>query len=339
MPIVRVVVLCACTLAGVAHADGNGTGGSAWTWAFQLENDMFGDGYDRAYTHGMRLAAGRESQAWNAVQGVLPSWLSGVKTCAKSREEWGVGLSMYTPEDIQSTALRARDRPYAGWLFGDASLLCERDQGALPWIGSELDVLRLELGWVGPSNKVGEIQKWWHDDVITAPHPSGWHHQLNDELAFSVSSYRLWKSRPVRLGPLNLDLVPHAGAALGTLHTYAALGATLRLGTRAPDGFSPPLIRPSSPGSMFIESSAPNVYLFLGVEGRGVARNLFLDGNTFEDSHSVDKHTWIGDIQAGVVYQLGRVRLSYTNIWRSKEFDGQATGTAFGSFNVAVAFD
>ncbi|MGB0713375.1 MAG: lipid A deacylase LpxR family protein, partial [Gammaproteobacteria bacterium] len=306
-----------------------------WTWAFQLENDLFGDGYDRAYTHGMRLAAGRDSWTWNALHTRLP-W---VNACTQSRFEWGVGLSMYTPEDIQSTALQARDRPYAGWLFGDTSLLCERDSSAAVGMAAELDVARLELGWVGPSNHVGDIQKWWHDDVITAPHPSGWHHQLDDELAFSVSSYRLWKSHPVSLGPLSLDLVPHAGAALGTLHTYAALGATLRLGTRAPDSFSPPLIRPSSPGSMFIESGDPSLYVFLGVEGRGVARNLFLDGNTFGGSHSVDRHTWIGDIQAGVVYQLGGVRLSYTNIWRSKEFEGQATGTAFGSFNIAVAFD
>lgn len=30
-------------------------------------------------------------------------------------------------------------------------------------------------------------------------------------------------------------------------------------------------------------------YVFAGAEGRGVASNIFLDGNTFEDSHTVDR--------------------------------------------------
>jgi lipid A 3-O-deacylase len=34
--------------------------------------------------------------------------------------------------------------------------------------------------------------------------------------------------------------------------------------------------------------------LFASFEGRAVARNIFLDGNTFTDSHSIDKKTFVG---------------------------------------------
>ena len=66
-----------------------------------------------------------------------------------------------------------------------------------------------------------------------------------------------------------------------------------------------------------------NWYLFAGVDGRAVARNIFLDGNTFRDSHSVDKEIFVGDIQMGIVLTKGDVRLGYTHVFRSREFKTQ----------------
>lgn len=65
----------------------------------------------------------------------------------------------------------------------------------------------------------------------------------------------------------------------------------LRLGQRLPLDYGPPRIQPSLPGSGFFVPPQDRFgwYLFAGVEGRAVARNIFLDGNTFRDSRSVDK--------------------------------------------------
>jgi hypothetical protein len=78
--------------------------------------------------------------------------------------------------------------------------------------------------------------------------------------------------------------------------------------------------------------------VFAGLEGRAVLYNIFLDGNTFTDSHSVDKETWVGDVQAGVVVQWNRFRITYTQIFRTKEFEGQDDGDLYGSVSLSYRF-
>ena len=69
-----------------------------------------------------------------------------------------------------------------------------------------------------------------------------------------------------------------------------------------------------------------------------MARNIFLDGNTFVDSHSVDKEPFVGDFQAGISFTFGDARLSYTYIVRTQEFDKQDQPDQFGSFNLSYRF-
>jgi len=113
-------------------------------------------------------------------------------------------------------------------------------------------------------------------------------------------------------------------------------GATLRIGRDLPSDYGPPSIRPSLPGSGFFRPTGDfGWYLFLGTEGRYVAHSIFLDGNTFRSSHSVDREPFVGDIQAGLVLTWGDFRLSFTNILRSDEFKGQSSPTEFGSISLS----
>lgn len=317
-------VLLGMLAIGGAHAECTGRDIN-----LQVENDLFvGDGYDRHYTHGMRLSTlfDRETSPEFYTDFAEGLWLSG-----KARGEIGLGMSIFTPEDIRTTALQTRDRPYAGWTylsFGLFSILDEKDSR-----GPRLDTFSVDVGIVGPSSYAGEIQKWWHDDVITAPHPSGWHHQLQDELAGSAYLSSVWRHE---LGNEYLDVLPSVGLALGTVDTFASAGGTLRFGTHLSDDFGPPRIRPNRPGVGFIGEARDQLsgYLFLGVEGRAVARNIFLDGNTFEDSHSVDKEYLVADAQAGFMVSYGRLRLSYTQMWRSREYKTQQTPDSFGAMSL-----
>tara|TARA_B100001971_G_C18147249_1_gene513775 strand:+ start:316 stop:609 length:294 start_codon:yes stop_codon:yes gene_type:complete len=68
--------------------------------------------------------------------------------------------------------------------------------------------------------------------------------------------------------------------------------------------------------------------LFTGVEGRAMRCNIFLDGNTFESSPSVD---FIADANAELSFTYGKTQLSYTFNWRSKEFDRQEEPSLFGA--------
>jgi hypothetical protein len=78
--------------------------------------------------------------------------------------------------------------------------------------------------------------------------------------------------------------------------------------------------------------------IFAGAEGRAVARNIFLDGNTFADSHSVDKKPFVADLNAGFAFTLGRARISYTAVYRTREFDGQQDASVFGGISVGYNF-
>jgi len=79
-------------------------------------------------------------------------------------------------------------------------------------------------------------------------------------------------------------------------------------------------------------------YAFAGVEGRAVARNIFLDGNTFSDSPSVDSLPLIGDLQFGIVATYNQIRLSFTQIMRTEEFEGQNDGDHYGSIALTYLF-
>src|SRR3546814_12873912 len=103
------------------------------------------------------------------------------------------------------------------------------------------------------------------------------------------------------------------GGALGNVYTYGAGGVTLRLGEDLPSDYGPPRLRPALPGSdYFRPSDWFGWYLFVGAEGRLMVRNIFLDGNTFEDSHSADKYPLVFDLQAGIAVDLAtRARIAY----------------------------
>ena len=150
-------------------------------------------------------------------------------------------------------------------------------------------------------------------------------------------SWRSFVSQSV--SGFDFNVTPHAGGAFGNVFTYANAGLMLRFGERLPLDYGPPRIQPSLPGSgFFIPQDGFGWYLFAGVEGRAVARNIFLDGNTFRDSRSVDKEPLVGDLQFGIAITLRNVRLSYTHVLRTQEFTSQAEDDNFGAFSLSARF-
>ena len=162
--------------------------------------------------------------------------------------------------------------------------------------------------------------------------PAGWDNQLDNEPGINLFYDRQWTGllrQDFTFGGeetwFSTDLTPKAGAALGNIHIYGAAGLTLRAGRFADDDHGPPSIRPSFPGSDGLpKGNRFSAFVFGGVEGRAVGRNIFLDGNTFDDdSPSVDKNPFVGEARLGVSVAYRRVRVAYTHVFRSQEFDGQ----------------
>jgi len=301
----------------------------------QLENDLWGSGKDRHYTHGTRfsyLSKENPTGFEKAVKNKLKDWLPNLVLPDTNRIGFSLGQSIFTPEDIASTELQADDRPYAGWLYGGVSLISEWGNGH-----DHFDNLEINIGVVGPWAQGDETQTFVHR-LKEVQLPNGWHHQLENEPGFVLYYERKWRfPSHVTFAGLSADLTPNLGMALGNVYTYGAAGGILRVGVDLPNDYGPPGIKPGLSGSDFFEPTKKfGWYVFSGVEGRVMGRNIFLDGNTFEDSHSVDKKILVGDLQVGIVITaFETVRLAYTNVFRSKEFDGQDGTDQFGSLHLS----
>lgn len=293
--------------------------------SFVVENDYFAS-TDRHYTNGL-------SFGWVPATRPPPEWFSGLARHAPFFPEEGIvrhgysfGQSMFTPSDKTLADPPTDDRPYAGWLYGSIGMESETEK--------QLDQLVLTLGVVGPASQAEVTQSALHK-VLPANEPRGWNSQLKNEPGIVMTYQRSW--RAIASKTFDFDLTPHAGGVLGNVFTYANTGLMLRYGRELPQDYGPPRIQPCLPGSMtFLATEGYTWYLFAGVEGRAVARNIFLDGNTLRDSRSVDKEPFVGDLQFGGALTWRDVRLSYTHVLRTKEFKSQRARDDFGSISISV---
>jgi hypothetical protein len=252
----------------------------------------------------------------------------------RMRSTWSLGQNLYTPEDIKTEELVEDDRPYAGWLYAAVGLVTDSRRS--------LDVVEFSVGVVGPAAMGEELQRWFHS-LIDSPDPKGWHNQLQNELTLQLFSERKWRTvwEPGWLKAIGLqtDVTPHVGGALGNVFIHAAAGGTLRIGSDLPADYGTPRIRPSLPGSeFFVPRRSFSGYFFAGLEGRGVLRNMFLDGNTFKDSHSVEKFPFVGDFQGGIALFAFDIRAAFTYVLRTREFVLQNDADRFGAITLSFRF-
>lgn len=311
--------------------------------SLQVENDFFGSGADRHYTHGMKLSGIHRHmpRQWlDAVAGWLPFFRQGNRRGV----EFSLGQSIFTPDDIENTALIPSDRPFAGWTYASANLLAMRDQSNQADTEDRknrrtADSLEITLGLIGPSSGADFVQREFHD-LIDAANPRGWDHQLHDEPGLMLKYVRVEERFRTLGNGLETSIAPHFVVAAGNVYTYAGAGLTTRFGTGLRTDVGPPTISPGFPGTAYFDNSTwGSVSLFAGVELRAVARNVFLDGNTFRNSHSVAKKPLVLDAQVGLAFRVfENIRVAVTNVFRSREFEGQQEYTEYGAVNVTVLF-
>lgn len=315
----------------------------AATLIWYFENDLFG-GTDQFYTNAVQMTLiSPDLVRWaddKRLPDALDTLVEMLPFAGQDGVLYNVGLSLgqhiYTPSDIQATALLDDDRPYAGFLYGAAGFHAKRQ--------NTLDSIIVTLGLVGPAALGEEAQNGVHS-VRNIPTAKGWDNQLNTEPALMITWERAirWNSDGPHAG-WDWDVISHTGLTAGNVMTFANIGGEVRLGWNLPSDFGTSLIRPGGGVGGPTSDDDPRlnggfgVYVFAGVDGRAVARNIFLDGNTFEQSHSVTKKTLVADINGGIACVIGNWRLSYTHVYRTEEFTQQKRGQNFGSVQVALTF-
>lgn len=308
--------------------------------SLSYENDLIGGGEDQYYTSGVRATY---FNANSEVPPIIDDFADAVPEFdlnATTSTFFTVGQNLYTPSEIDQRTPDSGDRPYAAWLYGSI--------GLTTLTADHLDELELTFGVVGPEALGEQTQKFIHSHLTDSPTPKGWNTQLDFEPGVIVSWQRRW---PRGFGgdwhidfgdDFRLRAEPNVNVSLGNIYTYAGTGLMLTFGPY--QGIlqdTPPRVRPAMAGTGYFDvpDQKWSWYLFGGIDGRVVARNIFLDGNSFDDdSLSVDKKPLVGDAVAGVAFTLYDYRLSYTANYRTKEFDGQPDDTFFGSITLTSRF-
>lgn len=314
---------------------------NAPVFTLYFENDYFG-GEDQHYTNGVKAS-------W--VSGDLTEWgeegwrrtvIEALPFVNQPDRQKNFGISLgqniYTPQDTTLRIPDPDDRPYAGWSYLELSFISKTER--------VMDTVAIQLGVVGPHSYAEDTQRivheWINDEV-----PRGWDSQLKDEPGINLIFERKWRLYGRAFGDFcGIDFVPHVGVSLGNVQTYANAGGMARLGFNLPSDFGVDLIRGGGAVSTPVNDRDPRVavnrnwsfFIFGGADGRAVARDIFLDGNTFRDSPDVDKKPFVGDAYYGIGVILGTWQLTYTEVVRTIEFEGQDDMSYFGSVTLSKSF-
>ncbi len=310
-------------------APGEPSSNRLWMASLRWENDTFSS-RDRWYTDGVSLSLSHTGNSWlDPLADWLP-WGQGRRTVG-----YELGQIMVTPQDISRPVPDPNDRPYAGILYTALSLHVDQ--------GDSYNGLKFITGMVGPWSLAEQTQKTIHR-WIGSKIPQGWDHQLHNEpilnLVYEHRHKFRWLGEPDGFA---VEALPLAGGMLGNVLTQGYAGGQLRLGYRIPDDFGvtlmrgmvhlPPPRRRQAPGQ-----STWGLFVYGGGTANVVLRNITLDGNSFEDSPSVDKKWFVPAAEFGVGLSQRRFQASFSYVIWGKEFDGQSGHSEFGALTASWLF-
>jgi lipid A 3-O-deacylase len=325
----------------------------SWTFTLHLENDLFAD-TDRFYTNGIKLSwvspelKWFQDLAWMQKPGIVQATtnkfidlLPFSDDASRQRNlAFSIGQKMFTPEDIARSDLIVDDRPYGGWLYGSAAFHSKTYR--------RLDTFEVQAGFTGDLSLAKEAQDLVHS-IRGINKARGWDNQIDTEVGFAIIY-----DRKQRLIPRydfhkqwGLDFIAHAGVAAGTVFSHVNTGLEFRIGWNLPTDFGTALIRPAGDTNAPADTKDPryrrdrqgfSFHLFGGTSGRLVFRDIFLDGNTFSDSHSANKKLLVGDFVLGASFIYHKFKLSYAQVLRTREFDRQSSGQNFGSISLSYTY-
>ena len=329
----------------------------------RLENDLFA-GTDQNYTNGVSATLvsqdRRPGMSRDCLPGLLrvqarlidavnPGFWAGDPTTTRENVVVKFGQSMYTPEDYARTDLIENDRPYAGLLYVGSSW---NRRHPLPTPGRDvLDTREVTFGVIGPLSLAEQSQTLVHD-LIGEDRFHGWEHQLENEPAFQVAADRKvrYRSNPSgQSGAWAMDQITTRGFRFGNIETSATLSWEGRFGWNLPDDFGTYPIRPGAENRSPMaagQAESPDSATFFGghffvlLEAKAVGYDFSLDGNLFEDSHSVSRRPLVG--QAAIGFALHgslferRTKLAVMRVFKTREFDEQESRHAYGSIALSV---
>ena len=242
---------------------------------------------------------------------------------------FSIANQIYTPTNTFATTLQIDDRPYAGWTYIETTFHKTTK--------TQLRSLSLKVGMIGPASGSEQIQNNFHKAFAMDP-VNGWNNQLHNELGINLKYTQKWKYHGKSFNDYEGSFIPFSSVELGNIAINATCGFTARIGYNIPKDYGLSSINIGSDPGIPVYGQYKNMRTHpwsfsvnFTAAGTAVARDIFLDGNTFSHSHSIDKRNFVGYYGVGFTIRYKNLVLDIMEIENSKQFRGQKESHGIGS--------
>ena len=303
-------------------------------WLLSVDNDSYSF-EDGNYSNGLALtwlSPEIEHTAPNSLArrvAAAASWLPGLDADAERYVGLSVGQLIFTPESLLAPNPPLDERPYAGVLFFDTSLMTRDERTLSSWF--------LRLGVAGEPSMAEEFQKELHE-WFGADRPRGWSHQVRDEFLVNVGFERRDRTSERSLGGgLVFDVTPNVGGAAGNYITGLNAGVRVRIGKELPRDMGSQAMRTFGrhPAIVDAPDRRTQSFFFVGADGSAIAHFLPIDGNVLADGRGIDSKNFVASGTAGFTLIGGSFRLTVSYTLLSDSYETQERAGQFGTISVA----
>ena len=291
-------------------------------FGFRSDNDAYlAYGQDRYYTNGLFITF-RHAADQSRLKGKVN----------KRIWELEAGQKIYNPISGFITEEDAIDRPFAGYLYGGASM---------NWLYSSENNLKLslELGTIGPSSLAEDGQVLLHD-VIGFYEIKGWDSQVKDELG--VNAKLEYNHFIHRSSSLKNDFTLTSHVRLGNTFSSAGVGLLFR------SGILNQLFNSATTSSLLSNNSktAPlnekEFFFYAQPSLSYIAYDATIEGGMFRDDKgpvSFDVKPIVFSQQMGFLYSKKRWTVDFSVIFKSREVKSKARAHQYGSAALYYRFN
>jgi lipid A 3-O-deacylase len=237
--------------------------------------------------------------------------------------------TIYTPSGANKfdSLYVSADRPYAGYLNYLTRIIKFDEKSKY----IHTSIRELHLGVIGPLSGAEALMVSYHKKA-NKKIPKGWENQLKNEFGITLLYEDIYAF------PLHkyISIEPHYIASVGNIHTYLGAGGTLHIGNYGKN--ISPRFRYQQSGTPLPAKTAFSYSLFMGIESKLVLRNIFLDGNSFTESPSIEKENSVSDFQIGCILGYKDYSFRVMNLYRSPEYKAQPNGDQYLQLSLTIAF-
>lgn len=215
-----------------------------------------------------------------------------------------IGQKIFTPVHKKVSPAPAHERPYAGYLYSSYRVFDdEKEPDKKPFT-------EIEFGLIGPNAFGEEVQCGFHK-MVGQTCPAGWPEQLHTEPGVTLRAGNTIKKAS--------DFILFSGitdysfeAEIGNISTAAHIGTKVDF------------------------QITRWLHFFAGPTLHLVARDIFLDGNTFQDSPSVESKWSYSEIAGGFEFKVNGWP---TFLWfmkaQSKQYEEQEGTYNYGGVKIS----